>query len=76
MDADADPAESTFDCSELVQWAVSQGSQSIGIRIQSAMDHTAHPDDAAGETETDSAEGPPFVLSPARFMLDLTLEMR
>lgn len=76
VDADADPTESTFDCSELVQWAVSQGSQSIGIRIQSAMDHTPHPDDGSAETPTDSGEGPPFVLSPALFMLDLTLEMR
>ena len=76
VDADADPAESSFDCSELVQWAASQGSQSIGIRIQSAMDHSAPSEEEDAEAPADPDDGPPFVLSPALFTLDLTLEMR
>lgn len=75
VDADADPAESSFDCSELVQWATSQGSHNIGIRIQSAMDHSA-PAEEEDEAPADPEDGPPFVLSPALFTLDLTLEMR
>jgi type VI secretion system secreted protein Hcp len=75
VDADADPAESTFDCSELVQWAVSQGSQSIGIRIQSAMDHSVSTEEEGDTPPPDPDSGPPFVINPAMFSLDLTLEM-
>ena len=72
-DPSGEPAEMSFDLCEIVK---KHGLESIGIRIQSAMDHTV-PTEEDGETpppEPDS--GPPFVIDPATFTLDLTLEMR
>ena len=72
LDPDADPLQQDFDITDLV---LEGGFDSIGIRIQSAMDHTV-PTEENGETpppEPDS--GPPFVIDPATFTLDLTLEM-
>jgi type VI secretion system secreted protein Hcp len=75
VDADAGRAESTYDCIELVLWAVAQGSQSIGIRIQSAMDHTVSTEEDGETPPPEPDSGPPFVIDPATFTLDLTLKM-
>jgi hypothetical protein len=52
------------------------GLKSVGIRIQSAMDHTAGSTEEEGDSSPpDGDSGPPFIIDPAMFMLDLSLEM-
>jgi type VI secretion system secreted protein Hcp len=71
VDPSGTPAEASFDLCEIVN---KHGLESIGIRIQSAMDHTSLMEEE-GATVPPEPEGPPFTISPATFTLDLTLEL-
>ena len=72
-DSSGEPAGMSFDLCEIVK---KHGLESVGIRIQSAMDHSVPADKEDGESPPpDPDEGPPFTIDPAMFTLDLTLEM-
>jgi type VI secretion system secreted protein Hcp len=71
-DPDGEPAEISFDLCDIVK---KHGLESVGIRIQSAMDHTALTEDDGESPPPEPESGPPFVINPAMFSLDLTLEM-
>ncbi len=74
-DPSGTPAEMAFDLCEIVR---QNGLASIGIRIQSAMDHTALMQEEGDVEPPDPeflADGTPFTISPAMFLLDLSLEL-
>ena len=73
-DPSGEPAEVSFDLCEIVK---KHGLDSVGIRIQSAMDHSVSTQEAeeGDSSPPDPDNGPPFVINPAMFALDLTLEM-
>jgi len=70
-DPSGEPAEASFDLCEIVK---KHGLDSVGIRIQSAMDHTV-PKEEGDSPPPQPDSGPPFVIDPAMFALDLSLEM-
>jgi type VI secretion system secreted protein Hcp len=67
-DPNGEPGEMSFDLCEIVK---KHGLESIGIRIQSAMDHTTLEE----ENPPPEPDEPPFVINPATFTLDLTVEI-
>ena len=71
-DPSGEPAEMSIDLCEIVK---KHGLSSVGIRIQSAMDHTVPAEEGGESPPREPDEGPPFVIDPAAFSLDLTLEM-
>jgi type VI secretion system secreted protein Hcp len=72
-DPGGDPGEASFDLCQIVK---EHGLDTIGIRIQSAMDHTALIEEESAQDPPDPEAGSPFLISPALFQVDLTLEMR
>jgi type VI secretion system secreted protein Hcp len=70
--SDPSGAAMSFDLCEIVQ---ERGLDTIGIRVQSAMDHTSLMEEEGLTTPPDPESGPPFTISPATFMLDLSLEL-
>jgi type VI secretion system secreted protein Hcp len=71
-DPSVEPAEMSFDLCEVVK---KHGLESIGIRIQSAMDHTRLMEEEGDNPPPEPDSGPPFIINPATFSLDLTLEI-
>ena len=71
-DPSGESAEASFDLCEIVK---KHGLESVGIRIQSAMDHTALMEQEGETPPPEPDSGPPFIIDPATFSLDLTLEM-
>ena len=71
-DPDGEPAEMSFDLCEIVK---KHGLESVGIRIQSAMDHTVPTEEDGESPPPEPDSGPPFIINSATFTLDLTLEM-
>jgi type VI secretion system secreted protein Hcp len=72
VDPSGEPAEMSIDLCEIVK---KHGLESIGIRIQSAMDHTVPTEEDGESPPPEPDSGPPFTIDPATFALDLTLEM-
>jgi hypothetical protein len=70
--SDPSGAAISFDLCEIVQ---KHDLDTIGIRIQSAMDHTSLMEEEGLAAPPDPESGPPFTISPATFMLDLSLEL-
>lgn len=70
--SDPSGAAISFDLCEIVQ---EHGLETIGIRIQSAMDHTSLMEEEGLTAPPDAESGPPFTIRPATFMLDLSLEL-
>lgn len=68
-DPSGEPGEISLDLCEVVK---KHGLESIGIRIQSAMDHTGLMEEE-GVVPPDPDSGPPFSINPAMFALDLSL---
>ncbi len=71
-DPSGEPAEMSFDLCEVVK---KHGLETIGIRIQSAMDHTRLMKEEGDNPPPEPDSGPPFIINPATFSLDLTLEI-
>jgi type VI secretion system secreted protein Hcp len=72
-DSSGEPAEMSFDLCEVVK---KHGLESIGIRIQSAMDHTRLMEEEGENPPPEPDSGPPFIINPATFSLDLTIEIK
>ena len=75
VDPSSPPAEMSFDLCEIVR---QNGLANIGIRIQSAMDHTSLMEEEGGidPPEPDFLDdGTPFTITPAMFLVDLSLEL-
>ena len=70
--SDPSGAATSFDLCEIVQ---KHGLDTVGIRIQSAMDHTSLMEEEGLTAPPEAESGPPFTISPATFTLDLSLEL-
>jgi type VI secretion system secreted protein Hcp len=71
-DPSGEPAEASFDLCEIVK---KHGLDSVGIRIQSAMDHSVPVEQEGESPPPDPDSGPPFTIESAMFDVDLALAM-